>query len=176
MTDWKRDWNKITLQSVVGAIAAFSAAVVIVDPQHKLLAIAIASAATSAFAAASLSRFLAALRTPMKFTGLDPDDIVHSFGGASEPAVLVEGIYLGSDGKVKFSNEADAKLARTSTNVTAFITATNMRFVGPAATTLRAALGPDCAFTFQASANPALAPFMRGRIALLQLICRNDVL
>jgi len=51
MTDWNRDWNKITLQSVVGAIAAFSAAVVIVDPQHKLLAIAIASAATSAFAA-----------------------------------------------------------------------------------------------------------------------------
>ena len=51
MTDWKRDWNKITLQSVVGAIAAFSAAIVIVDPQHKLLAIAVASAATSAFAA-----------------------------------------------------------------------------------------------------------------------------
>ena len=51
MTDWKRDWNKITLQSVVGAIAAFSAAAVIIDPQHKLLAIAVASAATSALAA-----------------------------------------------------------------------------------------------------------------------------
>jgi len=131
--------------------------------------------ATSAFAAASLARFLAALRTPLKFTDLDPDDIVHSFGSASEPALLVEAIYLGSEGQVKFANRIDAKLARASTNVTAFITATNMRFVGPAATALRAALNPDCAFTFQTPTGPALAPFLRGHLALLLAICRVDI-
>ena len=128
--------------------------------------------ATSAFVAASLARFLAALRTPLEYTGLDPDDIVHSFGSASEPAALVEAIYLGSEGKVKFANEVDAKLARDSTNVTAFITATNMRFVGPATSTLRAALNPDCAFTFQAPMSPALKPLLQRHLAMLQLICR----
>lgn len=132
--------------------------------------------ATSAFAAASLARFLAALRTPLKFTDLDPDDIVHSFGSASEPAVLLEAIYLGSEGKVKFANRVDAKLARASTHVTAFITGSNMRFVRPAKTTLFAALNPDCAFTFHAPTSPALAPFLRGHVALLQLICRGDML
>lgn len=131
--------------------------------------------ATSDFAAASLAQFLAALRTPLKFTGLDPDDIVHSFGSASEPAVLVEAIHLGSGGKVKLANAVDAKLARDSTNVTAIITATNMRFVGPATSTLRAALSPDCAFTFQAPMSPAIKPFLQRRLAMLQLICRVRV-
>lgn len=126
----------------------------------------------SAFAAASLARFLAALRTPLKFTGLDPEDIVHSFGTACEPAALVEAIYLGSEGKVKFANKVDAKLARASTNVTAFITATNMRFGRPAKTTLHAALSPDCAFTFQAPIRSALAPYLQRRLAMPQLLCR----
>lgn len=128
--------------------------------------------ATLAFAAASLARFLAALRTPLKFTDLDPDDVVLSFGSAREPAVLVEAIYLGSEGKVKFANRVDAKLARASTNVTAFVTASNMRFVGSAKTTLYAALNPDCAFTFQAPMSPALEPFLQRRLAMLQLLCR----
>ena len=127
--------------------------------------------ARSAFGAAWLARFLAALRTPLKFTGLDPDDIVQSLGGANEPALLVEAIYLGLDGKVSFANKPDSKIARDSTNVTTFVTATNMRLVGPATSALRATLSRDCAFTVQAPTVPALAPFLQGPLAMFQLIC-----
>jgi len=106
---------------------------------------------------------------------LDPDDISHSFGGASEPAVLVEAIYLSSDDKVKFANKVDVKLARVSTNVTAIITATNMRFAGPAKARLRAALSPDCAFRLQACTQAALAPFWHERIAMFRLISEPNL-
>ena len=76
---------------------------------------------------------------------------------------------------MKFANNVDTTLAVAATNVTAIISATNMRFVGPVTSTLRAALSPDCAFTFQAPTSPVLAPFLREHVAMLLLICRVDL-
>lgn len=170
-------------QAVVQAIRTLAdGLVVIVDEDcsrwaglHGVSGFVRSAQTTSAFAAASLARCLAALRIPFKFIGPEPDDVIHSFGSASEPAVLLEAIYFGADGKVKFAHKGDAKQARAATNVTAIITATNMRFFGRATNTVRAALSAECQFTFQAPKSPTIAPLVRERIALLQLICNNNL-
>ena len=134
-----------------------------------------APATTAATVMASFS-LVAALSAPHTLTCLDHEDVGATLGTATQPAVLVEAVWLREDCRLVYVRVADSEVIGRARAMTCHLVAVELRVTEMRSMMngLRADAAADCDITYQAPVNAYLAPFFHPNIALMTMICKGQ--